>query len=322
MTQQIDDLFATRGKTTYRTTEGFAECTGDDFHFATEVIEFGYTVSGLTDYAGRVAFVHHDESVVFLCQFVNLIQRTYIAVHREDTVGRNDTETLCLCLLQFGFEVRHIAIRIAITDCLTQAYAVNDRGMVQRIGDDGIFFGQQRFKQTTIGIKTCGIKDGIFGAEEIGDNPFELFVGILRTTDETYGRHTVPACIHTRFGGFNQFLIIGEAEVVIRTEVDHFLSAFYGDAGRLRRDDHAFVLIESCILDLLQGRLQVFLKRSIHDYFRYIVITLYRYIEVFLDDALLKHSRCHLHKAGDVCTLDIINSAVRLSSVTNALFVN
>ena len=115
--------------------------------------------------------------------------------------------------------------------------------MVERIGDDCIFFRQQRLKETSVRIKTCGIKDRIFRAEEIGDHTFELFVRILRTADKTHGSHTVTACIHAGFGSLDEFFVIGEAEVVVRAEVNHFLPAFYGNAGRLRGNDHALVFI-------------------------------------------------------------------------------
>ena len=115
--------------------------------------------------------------------------------------------------------------------------------MVERVGDNRIFFGQQRFEESSVGIKTSGIEDGIFRAEEIGDDAFQLFVRVLRTADKTYRRHAIPARIHAGFGRLNEFFVIGKAEIIVRAEVNHLLSAFYGNAGRLRSDDHAFVLI-------------------------------------------------------------------------------
>ena len=139
--------------------------------------------------------------------------------------------------------------------------------MVEGIGDDGILFGQQGFEETSVGIKTSRIEDGIFGAEEIRDNALQLFVRILRAADEAHRRHAVTARIHAGFGSLDEFFVIGEAEVVVRTEIDHFLSAFYGNAGRLRGDDDPLVLIEACIANLIQRFLQVLLKILIHSCF-------------------------------------------------------
>ena len=145
--------------------------------------------------------------------------------------------------------------------------------MVERIGDNRIFFRQQGFEESTVGIKTSRIEDGIFGAEEIRDDALQLFVRILRTADETYRSHAVTACIHACLGGFDEFFVIGKAEVIVRTEVNHFLTAFYSNAGRLRGDDDPLVLIEACIANLIQRFLQVLLKLFVHIFFRNDVIT-------------------------------------------------
>mgnify|MGYP007007664211 CR=1 FL=1 len=50
-----------------------------------------------------------------------------------------------------------------------------------------IFFSEQRFEQTAVGIETCSVQDRIFGFEIVGDSGFQLFVQILCPTDETYG---------------------------------------------------------------------------------------------------------------------------------------
>ena len=157
LTQEVDDFFLTRRKSAHRTAEGFAERAGDDLDLSAQVITLGDTVTGLTHYAGGVRLINHDERVVFLRQFVDLIERTNIAVHREHTVGRNDTETLCLCLLELCLEIRHVAIRITIAHRLTETHAIDDRRMVEGIRDDRILLRQQRFKQTTVRIKASGV---------------------------------------------------------------------------------------------------------------------------------------------------------------------
>ena len=200
-------------------------------------------MSGLTYYTGRVRLVDHDEGVVLLRQFVDLIERTYVSIHGEDTVGCDDTEPLCLSLLEFGFEVRHVTVRITVAHSLAQTHAVDDRGMVEGIRDDRILFGEQRFEQTAVGIEASGIEDGIFGSEEIRDDTLEFFVGVLCTTNETHRCHTVTTCIHAVLGCLDEFRVVRQAEVVVGTEVDHFLPALYGDSRRLRSDDHTLVLI-------------------------------------------------------------------------------
>ena len=141
LTQEVDDLFLTRCETADRTAEGFTERAGDDLYLTAHVVELGHTVSGLTDNSGRVRFVHHDEGIVFLCEFVDLIQGADITVHGEDTIGSDDTETLCLCFLELLLEVRHVAVGVAVTHGFAETDAVDDGRMVEGVGDDSIFFG-------------------------------------------------------------------------------------------------------------------------------------------------------------------------------------
>ena len=174
-----------------RTTKGLAEGTGDDLHFTAEVEALRYTMSGLTHYASRVALIHHHEGIVFLSQLANLIERTYIAVHGEYAIGSDDAEALCLRFLELLLEVGHVGILIAITDSLAEANAVDDRCVIEGIGDNSILVRQERFKKATISIEASGVEDSIFGAEEVRDSALELLMGILRATNETHGSHTI-----------------------------------------------------------------------------------------------------------------------------------
>ena len=126
LTQEVDDLFLTRRETTYRTAKGFTERAGDDFDFATHVIEFGHAVSGFADHSGRVRLIDHDESVVFLREFIDLIERADVAVHGEDSVRRDDAEPLGLRFLELLLEIRHVSVGVAVTHRLAKAHAVDD----------------------------------------------------------------------------------------------------------------------------------------------------------------------------------------------------
>ena len=264
LTEKVDNLLATRGETTYRATKRLAKGTREHLDFAAEVELLGNTVSRLAYDTCRVALVHHDHGIVLLSQLVNLIQRADIAVHGEDTVGSDDAETLCLRLLELLLEVSHIAIGIAIAHCLAEADTVDNRGVVEGIGDDSVLVGEQRLEETAVGIETSRIEDGVLGAEEIGDGLFELLVGVLRTADETHRSHAVSARVHTVLSRLNEFAVISQAQIVIGAEVNHIFAALHLDGGGLRRDDDTFVFVKPCVLDVLQGSLQVLLKLGVH----------------------------------------------------------
>ena len=123
-----------------------------------------------------MALVDHHEGVVLLGKIADFVERGYITVHREHAIGHHNAETLFLCGLQLALEILHIGIGIAITLGFAEAYAVDDRGVVERIADDGIFGREQRFENTAVGIEASGIEDGIVRFEEARNGCFEFLV--------------------------------------------------------------------------------------------------------------------------------------------------
>ena len=136
--------------------------------------------------------------------------------------------------------------------------------MVERIGDDGVLVGEEWLKQATVGIETSRIEDSVLGAEEVGDGLFELLMGVLRTADEAHRCHTIATSIHAVFGRLDKFGVVCEAKVVIGAEVDDVLATFYLNGRGLRRDNHAFVFIQTCLTNIVEDTLQVFLKIVVH----------------------------------------------------------
>ena len=208
-------------------------------------------MSRRADYAGRVGFVHHNQSVVLLSQFANLIHRSYIAVHREDTVRSDDAVALCLGFLQATFQVGHVCVGIAIAFSLAETYTVDDGSMVQRVGNDRVFFCKERFEQTTVGIEASSIEDSIFSLEVIRDSSLELLVQVLCSADEADGRHAVTVRIHRLFRCLNQALVVCQAQVVVCAEVQYLVSGIHLDVGALRSCDDSFVLVKSGFLNIL-----------------------------------------------------------------------
>ena len=71
--------------------------------------------------------------------------------------------------LQLLFQVGHVAVGVAVALGLAQADAVDDRRVVERVGNDRVVFVEQRFEQAAVGVEAGGVEDRVFGAEEIGD---------------------------------------------------------------------------------------------------------------------------------------------------------
>src|SRR5690606_41705066 len=63
--------------------------------------------------------------------------------------------------------------------------AVDDRGVVERVGDDRVLLAQQRLEQPAVGVEAGGVEDRVLGAEETGDGLLELLVQVLRSEEHT-----------------------------------------------------------------------------------------------------------------------------------------
>ena len=164
--------------------ESLAQCSRIDVYASVSLVQFADAVARSANHTCRVRFVHHYECIIFLGQVTDLIHRCYISVHREYTVGNNDTETLCLSFLQASFQILHIRVGIAIAFRFAKTYAVDDRSMVQRVRDDGVFFAEKRFEHTSVGVETGCIQNGVFCLEIIRDSSFQFLMYILRSADE------------------------------------------------------------------------------------------------------------------------------------------
>ena len=146
-----------------------------------------------------------------------------------------------------------------------EADAVDDGGVVEGIGDDGILFGEEGLEDTAVGVEAGGVEDGVLGAEELGDLLLKLLVEVLAAADEADGSHAEAAGVHALLGGGDELGVVGEAEVVVGAEVEALL-ALHHDFGALGALDDAFILVKTGGLDVGQLFLQVLLEFGVHNY--------------------------------------------------------
>ena len=221
-------------------------------------------MSGGTNDTCRVAFIHHDECVIFLSQVADFVHRRHVSVHGEDAVGDDDAEALFLCCLKLAFEVFHVGVSVAVAFCFAEAHAVNDGSVVESVGDDGVVGSEERFEDTAVGIEASGIEDGVLGVEIVRDGFLEFFVYILRAADEAHAGHAVASAVHHVFRSLNEAGMVGESEVVVCAEVEHFV-AFHLDGCLLGAFNQTFFFVETCLLDVLQFFLEMCLEFTLHN---------------------------------------------------------
>ena len=127
----------------------------------------GRAAAALAHEAGGVRVVDHDHGVVAVGQVADRRQLGDRAVHREDAVGGDQPEPGRRGLLQPGLQVGHVAVAVAQALGLAEPDAVDDRGVVQLVGDHGVLGAQQRLEQAAVGVEARGVEDRVFGAEEL-----------------------------------------------------------------------------------------------------------------------------------------------------------
>ena len=153
-------------------------------------------MAGCAHNACRVAFVDHNERIVFFGKVADLVHGSHVAVHGEYAVSYNDSESLCLGLLQTTLKISHVSICIAVSLGFAETYAVDDGCVVQCVRNDGIFVSQERFENTAVRIEAGRIKNGVFRMEIFADGILKLFVDVLCSADETYRCHAESTFRH------------------------------------------------------------------------------------------------------------------------------
>ena len=116
--------------------------------------------------ADGVRIVHHHHRVVLVGQIADLAQGRDVAVHGKHAVGGDQAEARALRGLQLRFQIRHVAVLVAKALGLAQPDAVDDGGVIQLVGNHGVFGAKQRFKQSAVGVEAGRIENGVFRAEK------------------------------------------------------------------------------------------------------------------------------------------------------------
>ena len=111
-------------------------------------------------------------------------------------------------LLQLGLEVAHVDVLVDEALRLAQPHAVDDRGVVELVGEDRVVRAEQRLEDAAVRVEAGRVEDRVLHAEERGDPLLELAVQRLRAADEAHAREPVaplrraPACAAASSSGW------------------------------------------------------------------------------------------------------------------------
>jgi hypothetical protein len=153
---------------------------------------FMRAAASLPEKARGVRVVDHGESVILLRQLDDALQVGNNAVHGEASVRRDKAKARAAGFAQLCLQISHVVVLVTEALCFAEPDAVNNAGVVELIADDRIFGADQSFEEPAVGIKTRGIEDRLFGAQELGQRGFELFMNVLCATDKAHARHPEP----------------------------------------------------------------------------------------------------------------------------------
>ena len=199
------------------------------------------TAAIFADKAHGVRIIDHHQRIVFIRQVADAFQVGDHPVHRENAIG-GDQHVASASFARFfqtRFQLLHIVVGIAETLRFTQAHAVDDRRMVQRIRDNSVFRPQQRFKQAAVGIKARGVENRVFHTEEIRQFFLKLLMRVLGTADEAHRGHPEAVAVHAGFRRGDQFRVVRQAQIVVGAEVNDVAVAD-GDVRLLSRSNDTF----------------------------------------------------------------------------------
>lgn len=98
--------------------------------------------------ADGVAIVDHHRGVVLIGKRADFRQVGEGAIHAENLVGgdRDMVRTVFARLFEPSFEIGHVVVQIAVSFRFAESDTVDDRGMVQRVGNDRVLRPEERFK--------------------------------------------------------------------------------------------------------------------------------------------------------------------------------
>ena len=250
--EQVDHLPRPGHEAARGAAQGLAQGGGEHVDAPLHAEVLGRAAAGAPHEPGGVRVVDEHHGAVAVGDGADLVEPGQVAVHGEDAIGDHQPDPGVGRLAELRLEIRQVGVRVAVPARLGEPDAVDDRGVVEGVGDDGVLLPEQRLEDPAVGVEAGGEEDGVGEAEEGRQAPFQLPVQVLRAADEAHRGQAVAACVEGRARGVEEPRVAGEPQVVVGAEVQHPAAADL-DLGPLRRLDDPLLLPGSGGADLLEG---------------------------------------------------------------------
>ena len=213
LAQPFDDLGASGGIATGSAAQRLAQRAGNNVDAIHDVAIFMRAATGRADKAHRMGVIYHHQRIELVGEIADAAQVGDHPVHREDAVGgdKNMARAFLPRLNQTGAQRLHIVIGVAIALRLAEPYAVDNRSVIERVGNNRVFRVEQRFKQAAVGIEAGGIENGILHAEKRRQLFLQLLMRVLRAADKAHRCHAETVRFHALFRRLNQRRMVCQA---------------------------------------------------------------------------------------------------------------
>src|SRR5260221_14250825 len=92
----------------------------------------------------------------------------------------------------------------------------------------------------------------------------KLFLPVLSAAEDPEARQAIPPSVQGLLGGRRDARVVGQAQVVVRPEVENLLAVPDADARPLRADDDALSFEQACRADLVKLAADLLLDAGKH----------------------------------------------------------
>src|SRR4051794_24896743 len=229
-TQEVDDLVRS-GDEAAAAGQRLGERAHPQVDAVLHAEQLGGAGAARPEDARAVGLVNHEPRAVALGQVADRGQRRDVALHREDAVDHDqDAAAVARRALQLLFELVEAVVAERAQLGARQQAAVEDRGVVGRVGEHGVAGGQQRAERAEVGLVAGGEDERLLGAHPGGQLALELKVQGDGPVEQPRPGQPGAIALQRVARALLDALVAGEPEVVVGAE-HHALGALHLDHG-------------------------------------------------------------------------------------------
>src|SRR5579875_322966 len=237
--------------------DGLAQRADLNIHAAVAPEMIHRSAAVAPEHARSVGVIHHHDAAEFIGEVAELRKGGDVSVHGKNAVGNQKLVAVPVFrFFQNALAIRHVFVLENFYGGLGEAAAVNNRSMIQFIGDNQILFSQNRGDGAGI-CGESGLKhDAGFRAFEFGDLLFEFQMDFHGADN---GAHRAGAdSVLTRGvnGGAAQFGMRGESQIIVRAQIDDLFAIDDGDRFLLALE-HAQAVVQPLRFQIFHGVVQI-----------------------------------------------------------------